>query len=52
MVTRHHLDRGSFDLLDIALMVVRYAENDIGELDACGLDCESVVPKLWAMLEY
>ena len=38
LVMRHHLERGALYLLGIALMMVRHAENDVGELDACGLD--------------
>jgi hypothetical protein len=43
---RHHFQRSDLDLLNIALMIVRHAENNVGELDSRGLDRERVVAKV------
>jgi hypothetical protein len=46
VVMRHHFERRALDLLGIALMIVRHAENDVGELDARCLDRKWVVAEV------
>jgi hypothetical protein len=45
VVKRHQLERGIFDLCGVALLIVWHAENDVGELCACGLDRQRVIAK-------
>jgi hypothetical protein len=46
VVQRQHLEGGILDLLGVAMLMVRHAENDVGELDACGLDRQRVVTEV------